>query len=220
MNNLTSEDRFNHEMWHVLDKINYELLINRPERTIKYIYNQFDEKLFPVDRDIFRLLENDGIIKRARGLGGDLEPDIFSVGDPQIKGLIFHFIVTDKFESYYQKYKLKLGIQNSDVAKKLILFANGKVVYITAESNQYNSTFSRQGNEFRLLKLFGSNPHHTFDQAEMERDPKLKGGDRQIRDIVGYIKKRMKLNRNNSDDFFLVDKGTFGIDCDFEIREK
>lgn len=46
--NITSEERYNLEVWYVLDKINYKLLCNKKDKVIKMVFSNFvvkDEKV-------------------------------------------------------------------------------------------------------------------------------------------------------------------------------
>lgn len=224
---MTSEKRFYREVWYVLDKIKYQLLINKPSRVITYttFYNPQAEVNQFAEQEIFILLQNEGVIKKAKGLTGTFDPDKFSIGkqgekDSQI-GLIFHFEATNKFEDYYEKYKKYGGLSFQDTKETLILYRDGNVSFTTVSGNVKKGKFRIKSNPYNLLLYMSKEPYKIFSFDELvvflkkPRSESDSTNERRVRDTIQSIRKELKLAEG---ELFIVDYG-FGLNCDVQIRK-
>lgn len=105
---------------------------------------------------------------------------------------------------------------------KLILYRNGRTIYIENYKNVYEYKFNLKTNPHLLLLFLAQNPTKTFSVIEL--DKKLKAQrhnansteERRIRDTIQEIRRKLKLNE--SSDFLTVDRKIFGIRCSSEFR--
>lgn len=113
MKNTSSEERYNLELWYVLDKINYQLLCNKKDKVISYmIYPNplsKQEVSFIRQQEILRMLEDEEVIIKKEGISGTSDPDVLEIGEEGTSKyrmfLQYYFEPTDKFDKYYEKYK-------------------------------------------------------------------------------------------------------------------
>ncbi len=107
---------------------------------------------------------------------------------------------------------------------KLVFYIRtGKTLYFDKKGQEHKAEFRPKTNPYLLLKFLSKSPVETFTSEEIAkelRNPRRGGEDstpdRRVRDTMEAVRKGLKLTEE--DDFFIVDKGSFGLKCDVELR--
>jgi hypothetical protein len=98
-----------------------------------------------------------------------------------------------------------------------------KLEYIHDPQNRFKTELSKGTNAYHLISYFVKHPHipYSCDSLEKELNPQRASAsstsERRIRDTIQPIRKKLKLPKGV--DIFLVEKKSFGLDCDVEIRQ-
>jgi len=142
-------------------------------------------------------------------------------------GFTYMLKLLEKFDDFFKSYQVKYEVGEN--SHKLILRQEtGEVIYITP-NNSYRTVFRKNDSAFALLLLMANYPHKEFSPSKLCKEldelvPRKDHGsdddERRIRDAMRFIRKRLKLTENKTDDnLFIIDNKNFGINCDIEIRK-
>ncbi len=101
---------------------------------------------------------------------------------------------------------------------KLILYSDGKAVFKSTDGKSYKAEFSLKSNGYKLLDFLTRKPFATFSFDKLSKaicGSKYDTDERMVRDTVQYVRKKLKLPRQNK---FLRSKLGFGLNCEVERR--
>lgn len=101
---------------------------------------------------------------------------------------------------------------------KLILYRNGRVIYVSKSGKKYEAEFDLDTNSYKLLRFLSLETElaSSKDIAKHLNDSDS-SEDRIVRDTIQYIR-RNKLGLTKEDDFFIVRRGKFLLNCVVELR--
>ena len=112
------------------------------------------------------------------------------------------------------------------VKNLLTIWTNGQVKYTHPSKRFYEGSFKPSSQEFTLLCYLGSHPMVYFDSEELSilfnksvargKDPTAYS---RVKDAVKAIRKEMKLNHKNSDDFLSTNDKQYSITASTLFRK-
>jgi len=103
---------------------------------------------------------------------------------------------------------------------------SGAVIYIDKLGEKHKAKFGTRDYGYLLLSYLVQHPGKTFTPEEIvtylnkdrgQREGAKSTPDRQVRDTIQTIRRKLKLTKNKKSDFFNVDRG-FGIKCAVVIK--
>jgi len=141
-------------------------------------------------------------------------------------GFTYTLKLLEKFDDFFKSYQTKYEVGEN--SHKLVLRQETcEVMYITP-NNSYKAIFRKHDTAYKLLFMMAQNPRKTFSSSDLckkldeekNSDYKNNDGERRIRDLLKFIRKKLKLTEAKGDNkLFIVDNKNFGISCDIEIRK-
>ncbi|PIP32387.1 hypothetical protein COX23_05025 [Candidatus Gottesmanbacteria bacterium CG23_combo_of_CG06-09_8_20_14_all_37_19] len=202
----------------LLKHINKLYRITPKNRSTIYLKEE-DKALIDLDIDFDRLLDIFQIISPLAGIRANLhEQDYF---DGSFKNFwLIEIINEERFNNFIDKYS-RSGEKN-----KLIICKDGKVVYFSGSGKEYSSMLSVNTNEYKFLYFLATHREKAYKAKLIVKLGELKepkatsnepNDDRRVRDLVKVLRKKFRLNKNNPDNFFIVDNSFYGIKCDVEL---
>lgn len=217
---MDAEEKYNQDLWFVLNKIKDGLLRQSDGNTLSYrvfVHPIKEEQPHPTDEQaLLKKLEKLSVIKVV-------EKGDFQVGeDNKAGGISLKLkVYRREFDKHYEKNK-KLS---NELKNTLVFSRSGLIEYTTKSLTVHKTSFKPLTNPYRLLDFLVHNPledNKTYSFSKLARElrkPRKKveyaDDERRVRDTIQSI--RVGLGYNG-DELFNVDKG-FSIKCKVSIKE-